>query len=142
MLIGLKFQIVPEDPAVLESLLRSNPAIAKGHSSDSEMIASLEKVSLACLLHRPTGLGQLLGGFGAQFSGGKRQRLALARFLLAGFGTVILDELTASLDRDTSAEVMVAVFAAFSDKQVVVITHSSALLGLFDQVITLKAARA
>lgn len=128
---------MPEKPSVLESTLRSNLAIANPSATDSEMAKALETVSLSHLLDHPEGLDRLLEGFGTQLSGGERQRLAMARLLLAGFGTVILDEPTASLDRDSADAVMGAVMEAFSGKTIIVITHERTLLGAFDQVIEL-----
>lgn len=126
---------MPENPAVLESSLRSNLAIADPNAGDDEMVSALRSVSLDYLAARHGGLDQVLGAFGTELSGGERQRLALARLVLADFSAVVLDEPTASLDRATAVEVMTSVFQAFLGKTVVVITHDRELLELFDQVI-------
>ncbi len=129
---------LPERPAVLESSLRSNLALANLNAQESQLVEALGKVSLDYLLDRPEGLDQLLGGFGVQLSGGECQRLGLARLLLGGFGTVILDEPTASLDEKTSRQVVEAVFNAFGGKTVVMITHDRSLEAYFDQVIEIS----
>lgn len=128
---------VPENPAVLQSSLRSNLALSNPQATERQMAQALEMVSLEHLLTLKGGLDQILGGFATQLSGGERQRLALARLLLADFGTVILDEPTASLDKETALAVMKTTFEVFSGKTVLVITHQQALFGPFDQTIDL-----
>ena len=71
---------------------------------------------------------------------GQRQRLVLARALLAGAPVLVLDEPTAHLDPRTAAELMRDVFAAAGDRTVLLITHRSEGLDLVDRVLTLRPA--
>ena len=127
---------VPESPAVLETTLRSNLALAEPSAGASEMRAALTDAALGHLLEG-TGLDTVLGPAGRILSGGERERLALARLLLAGYGTVILDEPTAAVDQATAEEVISTLLRAYRGKTLVVITHQEFLLSRFDQVIHL-----
>ncbi len=121
---------------MLETTLRSNLALAEPSAGASEMRAALTDAALGHLLEG-TGLDTVLGPAGRILSGGERERLALARLLLAGYGTVILDEPTAAVDQATAEEVISTLLRAYRGKTLVVITHQEFLLSRFDQVIHL-----
>ncbi len=129
---------VPESPAVLETTLRSNLALADPSADEGRMRAALAAAALENLLEG-SGLDTMLGPAGRRLSGGERERLAVARLLLAGYGTVILDEPTASVDRATAEEVLSTLLRAYRGKTLVVITHQEFLLSGFDQVIRLAS---
>ena len=135
---GSDIGYVPENPAILQTSLRGNLQIAGDGLTDTEMAEAIHAVELGFLLSRPNGLDQHLGPAGIVLSGGERQRLALARVLLASFGTVILDEPSASLDEATGTSVLKAVFSGFQDKTVIVITHHRSLLANFDYKLELS----
>ena len=80
---------------------------------------------------------------GANWSGGQRQRLALARGVLAAEGTslLLLDEPTSSLDPETEARVYQRLFAHFPDAALVFSVHRLHLLDRFDEVILMRAGR-
>ena len=80
---------------------------------------------------------------GANWSGGQRQRLALARGVLAAEGTslLLLDEPTSSLDPETEAHVYQRLFAHFPDAALVSSVHRLHLLDRFDEVILMRAGR-
>ena len=71
----------------------------------------------------PDGLSTLVGRDGSAMSGGQRQRLALARVLLADHRIVVLDEPTAHLDAGTATAVMGDLLDALDDRTVVVLGH-------------------
>ena len=72
-------------------------------------------------------------------SGGERQRLVLARALLADAAVVVLDEPTAHLDPPTARGLMNDVLDAASDKTVLLITHRPEGLEDMDEIVTLEA---
>jgi ATP-binding cassette subfamily B protein len=80
---------------------------------------------------------------GANWSGGQRQRLALARGVLAAEGAslLLLDEPTSSLDPETEARVYQRLFAHFADAALVSSVHRLHLLDRFDEVILMCAGR-
>jgi ABC-type bacteriocin/lantibiotic exporter with double-glycine peptidase domain len=98
----------------------------------------LDSVGVASL---PDGLDTLVGEAGSAVSGGQRQRLVLARALLADAPVLVLDEPTAHLDPDTAAELMDDVLDATADKTVLLITHRPEGLERMDEIVALDAGR-
>lgn len=80
-------------------------------------------------------LNEVVDEAGQRFSGGERQRLALARILLSDVDMVILDEPTVSLDPITENQLLRLFFERLKDKTIIFITHH--LLGVqhMDRVI-------
>jgi len=75
---------------------------------------------------------------GSRFSGGERQRFALARILLQDTPIVILDELTVALDPITELAVLETIFKTLHDKTVIWVTHHLTGIELVDKVIFIE----
>ena len=71
------------------------------------------------------------------FSGGERQRLALARVLLRNPRLLLLDEATSSLDSDNEQQIMEVIAQLKNRVTILFVTHRTSLLPWFDQVIRL-----
>jgi putative ABC transport system ATP-binding protein len=86
------------------------------------------------------GLGDFRDSFPAQLSGGQRQRVALARALVRNPALVLADEPTASLDRQSGAEIMnlLSGFARDRGTSVLIVTHDLRILGVADRIITME----
>ena len=90
------------------------------------------------------GLGERLGNFPAQLSGGEQQRVAIARALAKNPKILLCDEPTGALDYNTGK----AVLGLLQDtcrntgRTVIVITHNSALTGMADRIIRIKSGKA
>ena len=82
----------------------------------------------------PDGLDTLISENGKNLSGGQRQRIGIARLALRWYDLIIADEITASLDPDTSGQIMENLLAL--PCMVVAITHdvSGAFMKQFDKV--------
>jgi ATP-binding cassette subfamily C protein CydC len=102
----------------------------------------MEQVQLAELVRAlPQGLDTPTDEAGMRFSGGERQRIALARVLLADTPIVLLDEPTVGLDAVTEQAVLDALLAACKEKTVILITHHLQGIEAFDRVVFLENGR-
>ncbi|GAA4472272.1 thiol reductant ABC exporter subunit CydD [Enteractinococcus fodinae] len=117
----------PQEAYLFDSTLRSNLALARDPAhrpTDEECQTALETVGLGeWLANAPAGLDARLGPSGHFISGGQRQRVAVARALLADAQVILLDEPTAHLGADESAELLDDLKIALRDKIVVMVTH-------------------
>ncbi|MGW7414875.1 ATP-binding cassette domain-containing protein [Streptomyces sp. NPDC054863] len=89
----------------------------------------------------PDGWDTLLGEDGATMSGGQRQRLLLARALLADPPVLVLDEPTEGLDPDTAAAVLGDILDATRGRTTLLVTHAQSGLAAADRIVTLDRHR-
>ena len=89
----------------------------------------------------PDGLDTMVGERGHRFSGGEKQRLAIARLLLKQPSIVILDEATAHLNSESEAAVQRALTEALRGRTAVVIAHRLSTIRAADQILVLDHGR-
>ena len=89
----------------------------------------------------PNDLDTLVGDRGYRFSGGEKQRLAIARLLLKSPEIVILDEATAHLDSESEAAIQQALELALRGRTSIVIAHRLSTILRADQILVVQAGR-
>ncbi len=108
--------------------------------------ATLEEVRAICrvtgideVIERlPNGYETRLLDFGAELSRGEKQRLTLSRALLKDASVLILDEATASIDPESSQQIMRNIMTIADGRTVVMVTHQVSLLDFVDRVIGIR----
>jgi ATP-binding cassette subfamily C protein len=106
--------------------------------TDEQIMEMLCKVdALNIVLREKEGLSAKITNFQYHFSGGERQRLALARILLRFPKLLLLDEATSALDRKTEAHIMQCLSLLKKDITIVFVTHRESLMPYFDRVVDL-----
>lgn len=81
----------------------------------------------------------IIGKSGINFSGGQRQRLALARALIRGPEILVLDEFTSALDSELEQKMLDDIFALFKHQTIICITHSEHVAKRFDRIVRLDS---
>ncbi|MGI4896156.1 MAG: ABC transporter ATP-binding protein [Janthinobacterium lividum] len=134
--------VVTQDGHMFHESLRSNLRLAKPDASDGELLDALQRARLAEVVAAlPEGLDTVVGERGYRFSGGERQRLTIARLLLAQPRVVVLDEATASLDSRSEAAVQAALDEALAGRTALVIAHRLSTIRNADVILVLEAGR-
>jgi thiol reductant ABC exporter CydC subunit len=127
---------------IFDTSIADNVRIGDPSATDEEVGAALDQAQLGGWIEElPMGADTTVGSFGVAVSGGERQRIALARILLARRDVVILDEPTEHLDGPTADALGAAMMAALRDVTVVVITHRLVGLEGVDRIVELGDGR-
>jgi len=131
-----------QDPHVFDSTVRENLRLARPDADEQALRAALRGARLLDWVDGlPAGLDTFVGERGTLMSAGQRQRLALARVLLADFPVLVLDEPAANLDPPTADALTRDLLAASAGRTTVLITHRLTGLAQVDEVIVLDAGR-
>jgi thiol reductant ABC exporter CydC subunit len=134
--------MVEQDPHVFAGTLAANLRLARPDASDEELLAVLARVRLDDWAGSlPDGVETDLGAQGQRISGGQRQRLGLARALLADFPVLILDEPGEHVEAEAADAILADLLEAASGRTVLLITHELGNLASFDEIVVLDRGR-
>jgi ATP-binding cassette subfamily C protein CydC len=123
--------------SVLNNIRLGNP-----EASDEEVFQVSQMVQLDKLIKTlPNGYETNMQETGQRFSGGERQRIALARILLQKTPIVILDEPTVGLDPLTEAKLLKTIFETLKDKTIIWVTHHLIGVENMDRILLLDQGK-
>ncbi|PNG22606.1 ABC transporter ATP-binding protein [Streptomyces cahuitamycinicus] len=135
--------VVSQETYLFHASVADNLRFAKPDATDEE----LHQAAKAAQIHDhiaslPDGYDTVVGERGHRFSGGEKQRLAIARTILRDPPVLILDEATSALDTRTEAAVQDAIDALSADRTTLTIAHRLSTVRGADQIVVLDSGRA
>lgn len=129
-----------QDSHIFYGTAEDNIRIGKPDATLTEIMEAAEEANIhEFIMSLPEGYQTMLGERGLRFSGGERQRIALARAFLRNAPIVILDEATSSLDRKNEIAIQEGFARLSQGKTALVIAHRLATILKADQIIMLEA---
>ncbi|MFE6197533.1 ABC transporter ATP-binding protein [Streptomyces sp. NPDC057838] len=135
--------VVSQETYLFHASVADNLRFAKPDATDEE----LHRAAKAAQIHDhiaalPDGYDTVVGERGHRFSGGEKQRLAIARTILRDPPVLILDEATSALDTRTEAAVQDAIDALSANRTTITIAHRLSTVRGADQIVVLDKGRA
>jgi ATP-binding cassette subfamily B protein len=131
--------ITGDDPFLFSTSVHDNIAYARADASRAEVEAAARRAQADEFITRlPAGYDTRIGERGLTVSGGQRQRLAIARAILADPRILILDDATSSVDATTEREIELALAEVMAGRTTVIIAHRLSTIALADEVVVLE----
>lgn len=134
-----KMTYISHQSYLFKGTVRENLLMGKKTASDELMWEVLRQVNLETFLRSENGLETKLLERASNFSGGQRQRLALARALLHDSEVYVFDEATSNIDAESENDIMEAIYQLAKEKTVILISHRLANVTGADNIYVLEA---
>ncbi|HEY7831205.1 MAG TPA: ABC transporter ATP-binding protein [Solirubrobacteraceae bacterium] len=130
--------LVSQETYLFHASIRENLRFARAGASDEE----IEEAARAAQIHEliaslPEGYDTMVGERGYRFSGGEKQRIAIARTVLRNPPVLILDEATSALDTETERAVQLALDELAKGRTTIAIAHRLSTIRDADQILVL-----
>ncbi len=130
--------VVSQETYLFHASVAENLRFAKPDATDAELVAAAQVAHIHEHLEAlPDGYDTVVGERGYRFSGGEKQRLAIARAVLRDPPILVLDEATSALDTQTEQAVQDAVDAASAGRTTITIAHRLSTIRDADEIIVL-----
>ena len=131
---------LPQDSFFVDGTIRDNLIWDTESCPDDKLILDiLRELNMDdIVLQKKNGLDTYIANYQYHFSGGERQRLALARVLIRKPKLLLLDEATSSLDTETEAQIMKSLVHLKENVTIVFVTHRHYLESYFDKIIDFR----
>jgi ATP-binding cassette subfamily B protein len=134
--------VVTQETYLLHATVRDNLRHARPDATDEEIEAAARAAQIHALIAGlPEGYDTMVGSRGHRFSGGEKQRLAIARTLLRDPRVLVLDEATSALDNTTEREVQAALDRLAEGRTTITIAHRLSTVRDADAIVVLDRGR-
>ena len=134
--------VVTQDAHLFHDTIRANLEFAHPEATEADMREALGAAQILPLIDAlPDGLDTVVGDRGYRFSGGEKQRIAIARLLLKAPRIVVLDEATAHLDSESEVAVQAALETALAGRTSIVIAHRLSTVRHADKILVVSGGR-
>jgi ATP-binding cassette subfamily B protein len=134
--------VVSQETYLFHASVRENLRFARPDATDAEVEAAARVAAIHDMIARlPDGYDTVVGERGYRFSGGEKQRIAIARTVLRNPPVLVLDEATSALDTQTERAVQEALDRLSEDRTTITIAHRLSTVRDADQIVVLDRGR-
>ncbi|MEV6840680.1 ABC transporter ATP-binding protein [Streptomyces sp. NPDC051133] len=134
--------VVSQETYLFHASVADNLRFAKPDATDDELVAAARIARIHdYLTSLPDGYDTVVGERGYRFSGGEKQRLAIARAILRDPPVLVLDEATSALDTQTEQAVQKAIDAASAGRTTITVAHRLSTIREADEILVLERGR-
>jgi ATP-binding cassette subfamily B protein len=130
--------VVSQETYLFHATVRENLRFACPEAEDDEIEAAARAAQIhELIVSLPEGYDTMVGERGYRFSGGEKQRIAIARTILRNPPVLVLDEATSALDTETERAVQVALDRLAEGRTTIAIAHRLSTIREADQIVVL-----
>jgi ATP-binding cassette subfamily B protein len=134
--------VVSQDPYLLHASIAENLRFARPDATDDELVEAARAARIHDLITSlPDGYDTVVGERGYRFSGGEKQRLAIARTVLRNPPVLVLDEATSALDTRTERSVQAALDELSAGRTTITVAHRLSTVRSADRIAVLDRGR-
>jgi ATP-binding cassette, subfamily B, bacterial len=134
--------LVSQETYLFHATIRENLRFARPGASDEELEAAARAAQIHDLIASlPDGYDTVVGERGYRFSGGEKQRIAIARTILRNPPVLVLDEATSALDTETERAVQAALDSLAEGRTTIAIAHRLSTVRDADEIVVLDRGR-
>lgn len=134
--------MVPQEPIILDATIAENIAYGRPGASREEILQAARMAELGEVIDRlDDGIDSLLGERGVKLSVGEKQRLCIARAILADPAILILDEATSSLDTHSEAMIQLAMKRVLARRTSFIVAHRLSTIVNADLIVVMDGGR-
>lgn len=134
--------VLNQKPYLFNTSVMNNIRLGNPEATDEEVYEVAKMVQLhQMIMQLPKGYETNMHETGQRFSGGERQRIALARILLQKTPIVIMDEPTVGLDPITEANLLATIFDTLKGKTIIWVTHHLMGVEKMDRILFLEKGK-
>ncbi|WHX51595.1 amino acid ABC transporter ATP-binding/permease protein [Paenibacillus woosongensis] len=137
--ISKVISVLNQSPHLFDTTVANNIRLGRQSATEEELGLAVQQAQLDGLIATlPAGLDTPMRETGQRFSGGERQRVALARILLQDAPVLVLDEPTVGLDPRTERELLSTIFRSTEGKTLVWVTHHLVGAEMMDEIVFME----
>jgi ATP-binding cassette subfamily B protein len=134
-----ELSIVPQDCVLFDDTIFNNVKFSKPEASKQEVMRAINFAQLDRVIKNfPNKENTIVGERGVKLSGGEKQRVSIARAILADKKVLVLDEATSSLDSETEHEIQKDLKNLLQGRTSIIIAHRLSTIMNADKIVVLK----
>ncbi len=133
-----ELSIVPQECVLFDDTIYNNIAFSNPKASRKEILTAIRFAQLDEIIEKfPYKENTIVGERGVRLSGGEKQRVSIARAVLANKKVLVLDEATSSLDSETEYEIQKSLAKLLENRTAIIIAHRLSTVMRADKIVVL-----
>ncbi len=137
-----ELSIVPQECVLFDDTIYNNIKFSKQNATREEVLAAIKFAQLDKIIKSfPKQENTIVGERGVKLSGGEKQRVSIARALLANKKILVLDEATSSLDSKTEYEIQQSLAKLLENRTAIIIAHRLSTIMRADKIVVIDKGR-
>ena len=134
--------IVPQECVLFDDTIYNNVAFSDPHAPHEKVMEAIKLAQLDRIIaHFPHKEKTIVGERGVKLSGGEKQRVSIARAILADKKILVLDEATSSLDSETERDIQIALGKLMENRTTIIIAHRLSTIMKADTIVVLDEGK-